>query len=158
MSNDHTKDLGALIARAMVGIVFVFHGAQKLFGLFGGPGLEGFGGFLQSLGVPFPALSAVLAGSAELFGGLSLLLGVGQRAIGVPLVFTMLVAAFSAHTGFDVQKGGMEYPLTLGAVVAGLALIGPGRFNALTLVQRLRGQPAEGQATAKASAPEPLRV
>ena len=121
-------DLGLLALRLMGGTVFAFHGAQKLFGAFGGPGLEGFGGYLESLGVPFPALSAWLAAVTELVGGLALITGFGQRLIAVPLTFTMLVAAFSAHSGFSAQTGGMEYPLMLAAVSLALGLTGPGRF------------------------------
>lgn len=123
-----STDLGLLLMRLMVGLVFVFHGAQKLFGIWGGYGIEGTAGFMESLGLPFPTLSAILAGSAELAGGLALLTGFGQRLLAIPLTFTMLVAAFSAHTGFAAGSGGMEYPLTLALVVAGLGLTGPGRF------------------------------
>lgn len=121
-------DLALLVMRLMVGIVFVFHGSQKLFGLFGGYGITGTAGWMESLGIPLPLVSATLAGAAEFFGGIALVTGVGQRLLAVPLAFTMLVAATTAHSGFDATSGGMEYPLTLAAVVAGLGLLGPGRF------------------------------
>ncbi len=134
--NDATQkwmtDSGLLVIRLMVGTVFVFHGSQKLFGMFGGAGIEGFAGFLTSLGIPLPTLSAYLAGSSEFFGGLLLIAGVGVRLVGIPLAFTMLVAAFTVGQGFENMTGGNEYPLTLAAVVTGLGLIGPGR---LTLIQ-----------------------
>lgn len=132
-------DAGLLGMRLMVGVVFTYHGAQKLFGVLGGPGIEGFAGFLASLGVPLPTLNAYLAGGAEFFGGLLLITGVGARLASIPLVFTMLVAAFVAKDGFDARSGGMEYPLTLAFVVAGLGLIGPGRLTigrALALARR----------------------
>lgn len=119
-------DLGLLLIRLMVGIVFVFHGSQKLFGLFEGPGIEGFAGWLTSLGVPLPTVSAWLAGLAEFVGGLAILTGFGLRLLALPVVFTMLVACYAVRDkGF---AGGMEFPLTLGFVVAGLGLIGPGRL------------------------------
>ena len=127
-------DLGLLIGRVMLGVVFVFHGSQKLFGAFGGPGIEGFTGFLGSLGVPLPGLNAWLAAGVEFVGGLALLLGFGVRVLGLPLVITMLVAAFTAHSGFSAQSGGMEYPLTLAALTATLTLTGPGHFSLATLL------------------------
>jgi putative oxidoreductase len=121
------SDAGLLLIRVGLGVVFVFHGSQKLFGLFGGGGLEGTAGFMAKLGLPAPMAQAVLAGSAEFFGGLALLTGFGARLAVVPLVVTMLVASFWVHgEAFDVQKGGMEYPLTLAFVLAGLGLTGPG--------------------------------
>lgn len=72
-----------------------------------------------------------------------LLGGLGFRVALWPLVFTMLVAAFAAHGGaFNVQNGGMEYPLTLGMMVAGLALVGPGSLAVTRLVPRRAGATA----------------
>lgn len=121
-------DLALLGIRAMVGAVFVFHGAQKLFGAFGGYGLEGTAGWMASIGIPFADVSAFLAGSTEFFGGLALIAGLATRLVSVPLLFTMLVASFTAHTGFNAATGGMEYPLTLAVIAAALSLTGAGRF------------------------------
>jgi putative oxidoreductase len=120
-------DLGLLLVRLMVGVVFVFHGSQKLFGAFGGYGLEATADWMGSIGIPFPLASAVAAGLAELCGGLALIAGFGQRLLAIPLTFTMLVAA-STHEGFSAASGGMEYALVLAVAVAGLGLLGPGRF------------------------------
>lgn len=131
-----TIDTGLLVIRAMLAVVFLFHGGQKLFGLFGGHGIAGMAGYLEGLGVPFPMASALLAGSAEFFGGAALLTGVGLRIAAIPMVITMLVASFTANGGaFSAQAGGMEYPLTLAAMLTGLGLTGPGRF---TLVRAMR--------------------
>ena len=66
----------------------------------------------------------------------ALLLGTGVRLAAVPLTVTMLVAAFVAHgQAFDIQKGGMEYPLTLAVIVLALGLAGPGRFNVMNLIR-----------------------
>ena len=128
MNSQTRNDIARLLLRAMVGVVFLFHGSQKLFGLFGGYGLEATGGFMESIGLPFGTFMALMAGSAELLGGLALVAGVGFRFVAPPLVFTMLVAAFAAHTGFDATQGGMEYPLVLAAASAAIGLLGPGRF------------------------------
>jgi putative oxidoreductase len=122
------NDVGLLALRLMLGAVFFFHGAQKVFGLFGGYGIEGTANFMEGIGIPFPMLSATLAGITELVGGVALWVGFGQRLISIPLTFTMLVAAFSAHSGFNGATGGMEYPLTLAVFSAGLGLLGPGRI------------------------------
>jgi putative oxidoreductase len=126
--NTRSLDLGLLSIRLLTGLVFVVHGSQKLFGLFGGYGLAGTAGWMESIGLPFPMLSATLAGSTELIGGLALLTGFGQRLLAWPLAFTMLVASLTAHSGFDAAAGGMEYPLLLVFVTAGLGLTGPGSF------------------------------
>ena len=97
MNSPRYIDSALLLTRIMLGTVFIFHGSQKLFAAFGGPGIEGFSGFLSQLGVPFPELSAALAASAEFFGGILLVTGLGVRLAVVPMVFTMLVAAFTVH-------------------------------------------------------------
>lgn len=132
MSYSSAANLGLLLIRVMVGVVFMFHGSQKLFGMFGGPGIDGFAASLESnLNFPLPVLNAWLAACAEFFGGVSLVLGLATRIAAVPLVITMLVAAFMVHGGaFSLQHNGMEYALTLGVVVAGLALTGPGAYSA----------------------------
>ena len=122
-------DIGLLLIRLMLGVVFVFHGSQKLFGLFDGPGVKGFAGYLESLNVPYPLLSAYLAGSAEFVGGIAMLLGVGLPVAAVLICCVMGVAIFKVHLGgFSGQSGGMEYPLTLAVVAAAMGMLGPGRF------------------------------
>ena len=123
-----SPDTGLLITRLMLAVVFAFHGSQKLFGLFGGYGIEGTAGFFEQLGMPFPTASVVLAGGTELFGGLALALGLFARPAALGLAVTMFVAALSAHTGFNGQTGGMEYPLTLAVLSLALAVSGPGRL------------------------------
>lgn len=152
--SQHSLNAGLLAIRIMVGVVFVFHGSQKLFGAFGGPGLEGFAGFLTQLQVPFPMASAVLAAVAEFGGGLALIAGVGTRAVALPLVVTMLVAAFKVHgSAFSAQAGGMEYALTLAVISAGLGLTGAGAFS----VDHLLGSSLKTQ-TSGSGKIEPRRV
>ena len=147
-------DLGLFLIRAMLGVVFVFHGGQKLFGLFGGYGLEGTAGWMESVGIPLPLVSATLAGAAEFFGGLALLSGLGARLFAFALALTMVVASLTL-SGFDAQAGGMEYPLTLAFVAAGLVLTGPGRlclslpFPRVSRDQR-RAIPSQAEAEARA--------
>jgi putative oxidoreductase len=124
-----SRDLGLLLIRTMVGVVFVFHGSQKLFGAFGGAGMEGFTGFLTQLEVPYPALNAYMAAMAEFAGGLALILGLGTRFVAIPLVVTMLVASFTAHRGAFALPSGMEYSLSLAVISAGLGLTGAGRWS-----------------------------
>ena len=90
----HRRRLGPAGPAPPIGIIFVAHGAQKLFGWFGGYGLEGTGQFMASLGLTPGYLMALLAGSAEFFGGLALLLGVLVRPAAAALAFAMVVAIF----------------------------------------------------------------
>lgn len=129
-SNTLRRDLPLLLMRLMIGWVFVFHGSQKLFGWFGGYGIEGTAGFFEQIGIPFPVANVILAGSAEFFGGLVLLIGTGTSIAVIPMIVSMLVASFVAHgKAFSVQDGGMEYALTLAVVLTALGLMGPGRFT-----------------------------
>ena len=122
---------GTLALRIPIGIIFVAHGAQKLFGAFGGYGLEGTGQFMASLGLTPGYLMALLVGSAEFFGGLALLFGVLVRPAAAALAFAMLVAIFSVHIdkGLFVDKNGYEYALTLLAASVALLISGAGRVS-----------------------------
>ena len=137
--NAKLHDVGLLLIRVLPGVVFTYHGAQKVFGAFGGPGMEGFAGWLASMNVPMPTVSAWAAGLTEFLGGIALILGLGVRIVGLPLTVTMLVAAFMVHgKAFSAQNNGMEYPLTLAFIAAGLALTGAGRISLDALI---RGRP-----------------
>ena len=121
----------ALALRIPVGIIFVAHGAQKLFGWFGGYGLEGTGQFFGSIGLNPGTLMALLAGAAEFFGGLALVFGLLVRPAAAALSFAMLVAIFAVHfsKGFFLDKGGYEYALALFAASLSLLFSGAGRFS-----------------------------
>jgi len=123
-------DLGLLIIRLVIGLLFVGHGAQKLFGWFGGYGLKGTGGWLDSIGVKPGVAMALVAGLGELVGGLLFATGVGFWAGAVLIAITMLVAIVKVHgqNGLWVTQNGYEYNLTLIAVAIGLALVGPGAY------------------------------
>lgn len=126
----HNSD-GALVLRVLVGIIFAVHGAQKLFGWFGGYGLEGTGQFFDSVGIHPGTLMALLAGSAEFFGGLVLVIGLLVRPAAAALAFAMLIAIIMVHwnKGFFAASGGYEYALALFAVSLSLLLSGAGRFS-----------------------------
>ncbi|HJV24509.1 MAG TPA: DoxX family protein [Aromatoleum sp.] len=123
--------LAALALRIPVGIIFIAHGAQKLFGWFGGYGLTGTGQWMESIGLTPGYLMALMSGSAEFFGGLALLLGLLVRPASAVLSFTMLVAIFSVHIGnglFNANKG-YEFGLALLAVSVALLVSGGGSFS-----------------------------
>lgn len=122
---------GPLVLRVPVGFIFVAHGAQKLFGWFGGYGLEGTGGFMASLGLNPGTLMAALAGGAEFVGGLALILGLLVRPAAAALAFTMVVAIFSVHfqNGLFLSNNGYEFGLALFAASLSLAFTGAGRAS-----------------------------
>jgi putative oxidoreductase len=123
---------GALALRVPVGIIFAAHGAQKLFGWFGGYGLEGTGQFFGSVGLNPGHLMALLAGAAEFFGGLALVFGLLVRPAAAALAFAMLIAILAVHAGkgFFLDKGGYEYALALFAASVSLLFSGGGRLSA----------------------------
>ncbi len=106
-------------------------GIKKLFGAFGGYGLEGTGQWMASIGLAPGFLMALLAGGAEFFGGLALLLGVLVRPAAAVLAFTMLVAIFSVHfaNGLFLSNNGYEYGLALLAISVALMFNGGGRLS-----------------------------
>ena len=123
--------LGPLVLRIPVGLIFAAHGAQKLFGWFGGYGLEGTGQWMASIGLAPGYLMALLAGGAEFFGGLALLLGLLVRPASLALAFAMLVAIFTVHIdkGLFMSNNGYEYGLALLAVAVALLISGAGRAS-----------------------------
>jgi putative oxidoreductase len=123
--------IGLVILRLVVGLSLAAHGAQKVFGWFGGYGLAGTGQFLEQLGFRPGRVQAALAGTAELLGGLFLAGGFLTPAAAAAVVAVMLVAAVSVHIekGFFAHNGGYEYTLVLGGAAVALAFTGPGAFS-----------------------------
>lgn len=122
----------ALILRVPVGLILAAHGAQKLFGWFGGYGLDGTGQWLASIGLEPGYLMALLAGSAEFLGGLALAIGLLTRPAAFVNAIAMLVAIFAVHigNGLFISNNGYEYALTLFVVSVAFFIQGGGRFAA----------------------------
>ena len=123
--------IGLLLLRVVVGLTLAAHGSQKLFGWFGGGGIEGTGQGLEKLGFVPGRRIAVLAGLAEMGGGILLALGAATPFAAAILLGVMIVAIVSVHwkQGFFVTQGGYEYPLVLGLAALSLAFTGPGLLS-----------------------------
>jgi putative oxidoreductase len=123
--------IGILLLRLVVGLTLAAHGAQKLFGWFGGHGLTGTGGFLEQVGFVPGRRNALFAGLAEVVGGLLLALGLATPVAAAVLFSVMVVAGVSAHAqkGFFLHNGGYEYTLILGIAALSIAFTGPGSVS-----------------------------
>lgn len=130
--------LSQLVLRVPVGIIFTAHGSQKLFGWFGGYGLEGTGQWMASIGLAPGYLMALLAGGAEFLGGLALILGLLVRPAATVLAVTMVVAIFSVHVGngLFMSNNGYEFGLALLAASLALAINGAGRGSLDAVLSR----------------------
>ncbi|MFF7978907.1 DoxX family protein [Streptomyces sp. NPDC007901] len=130
MSCYDRRDVGLLLLRLGTGGVLAAHGAQKLFGWFGGGGIEGTGQFMESVGYAPGRQSAMAAGLAEAGGGTLLALGLATPAAGAAAAGAMAgAAALHMPNGFFAAEGGYEYAASLGLTAAGLAVSGPGRLS-----------------------------
>lgn len=143
ISNSITKteqSLSALPLRLIAGLLFTAHGAQKLFAWFGGYGLDGTGQWMESIGLSPGYLMALMAGSAEFFGGLLLIVGFLTRPTSFVLAITMIVAIFTVHidNGLFMSNNGYEFGLALIAISISLLFSGAGKLSLDNLVaQRL---------------------
>lgn len=136
---------GIAILRIAVGMIFVAHGAQKLFGLFGGPGLSGTSEYFTALGLS-PAYPLALVWALIEFGcGVLVLLGAWTRWAAIPLAIGMAVAIWKAHlvNGFFINWSltagvghGYEFNLVLIAACACLSLTGAGELSIDQLLDR----------------------
>ena len=123
--------VGLLLGRVMLGAAMAAHGTQKLFGWFGGSGLEKTGGFLEALGFRPGRAFAAAASVTEVLSGVLVAFGL-LGPIGPALMLSvMVVAAVTVHWkgGFFAQSNGIELPFLYTAGALGLALVGPGRFS-----------------------------
>jgi putative oxidoreductase len=123
--------VSGLVLRVPLGIILTAHGAQKLFGWFGGYGLEGTAGWMESVGFAPGFVMALLAGSAEFFGGILLMLGLLTRPAAVIAAFTMAMA-MTVHigNGLFISNNGYEFALILLAASLALVLSGAGSLSA----------------------------
>jgi putative oxidoreductase len=176
-------DLALLILRVVVGLLFVGHGAQKLFGVWGGHGLAGTAGFFESIGLRPGRIHAPAAGAAELVGGALLALGLFTPIGSALIIAVMVAAALTVHlaNGVWATENGIELNLVYAAVGVALAGTGAGSislddaFNldlagtgwALGALGAgivggvgavLSGRMAAGRPTATATAEQPQRV
>lgn len=120
-----SRDLGLLVGRVVLGVVFVVHGWQKWSDGIGGT-QEGF----AAMGVPVADAAAIGQAGLEVVGGVLLLVGALTHVVGWLLGLSMLGAAWFAHRdAFLAADGGYEFVLVLAAFAVLLALVGPGRFS-----------------------------
>lgn len=124
-------DIGLLVLRAVLGLIFIGHGSQKVFGLFGGAGLNGTINWIGSMGLRPAWFWGLVASLSEFGGGVLLLLGLFTPLGSLGIIAAMLVAIVQVHwsKGFWNTKGGIEFPLTNIAGALTLALTGPGRYS-----------------------------
>ena len=135
---DRLGVFGEPLIRAAAGLLLMPHGAQKLFGVFGGGGVSGTAGFFAQIGIEPAVLAALAVGAIEFFGGLFLALGLLTRPAALAITVVMALATFYVHlgNGFFWTSGGYEYPLFWGLVALGFVLRGGGRYSLDALIGR----------------------
>ena len=138
MNDSKRQDIALLVLRLAIAATFIGHGGQLLFGLFGGPGLEG---ITSSQGQVMGTLVAV----GEFFGGLGMLLGLLTRFTALAQIVIMLGAIVKVHlpNGFFLPKG-YEYNVVLISIMVTILLLGPGKYaigRFLPLPKTADGQP-----------------
>jgi putative oxidoreductase len=123
-------EIGLLLLRLTVGLTLAAHGAQKLFGWFGGPGLEATGQLFETLGFLPGRRQALMASLGETGGGLLLALGL-LAPIGAAVICSVMLVAMAVHikNGFFAQNGGYEYTVVLGVAALSIAFTGPGSLS-----------------------------
>lgn len=128
---DHLGNLATLVLRLVLGGFLAGHGAQKLFGSFGGPGIDGTTQIVESQGLKPPKPWAVLGGASEFGGGALTALGFLNPLGPIGIIAAMAMAAKTVHGGQPIwaQEGGAEFPVTNMAAATALMLGGPGRYS-----------------------------
>lgn len=127
-----TDSAGLLLLRLALGAVFIAHGAQKLFGSFGGDGIDGTQEMFDGLGIPLADVMAPFVAVVEFGGGILLVLGLATPLVALALIGDMVVAVITVHgeNGFFSADNGFEFNLMLAAASATLLFAGAGRFSA----------------------------
>jgi putative oxidoreductase len=147
-------DAGLLLMRVVLGGVMAAHGAQKLFGWFGGHGLAGTGNWLEAMGLRPAGVYAAVNGLAEFGGGVLLALGLLTPLGAAAVAGVMFVAIATVHwrNGFFNSSGGYEFNLLIAATAIGLAITGPGEISIDHLAGWTLAGPAWGLAALGISA------
>jgi putative oxidoreductase len=129
-------DFALLILRIVFRLTFAAHGTQKLFGWFGGHGLQGTGGFFDSIGIKPGHTMALIAGLSELIGGLLIAFGLLTQLGALLMIIPMVVAIVKVHgqNGYWVADGGFEYNIAIIAVALSVGLAGPGAYSLDALI------------------------
>ncbi|MCK4852151.1 MAG: DoxX family protein [Candidatus Omnitrophica bacterium] len=125
------KDFSMFVLRLILGMIFIAHGAQKLFGMFGGIGIEGTTKMMEGLGFYDPHALALIWSGIEFTGGVFLVLGVLARYAAVSITVIMLVSIWKINLayGFFIQNGGYEYNLLIIAACVPLICLGGGTWS-----------------------------
>ncbi|WP_110113886.1 DoxX family protein [Bacillus sp. CGMCC 1.16541] len=128
--------IGLLLIRLVVGLSFMGHGAQKLFGWFGGHGVQGTGGFFESIGIKPGKQMAIIAGLTELVGGALFVLGLLTPLAAAMIIGTMIIAIVKVHgaNGYWVTQNGYEFNLFIIVVALAVALMGAGSYSVDMLI------------------------
>ncbi|AYE49965.1 MULTISPECIES: DoxX family protein [Priestia] len=128
--------IGLLLIRLVIGLSFMAHGTQKLFGWFGGHGLKGTGGWFESIGMKPGVRMALMAGLSELVGGALFAAGLLTPLGALLIAGTMVMAIVKVHgpNGYWATQNGYEYNLTLLVVAIGVAIAGPGYYAIDTFI------------------------
>jgi putative oxidoreductase len=124
-------DLAIFVLRVTVGVIFLAHGLQKLFGAFGGPGINGTASMLSGMGFSPAEIWAWALAIAETVGGLFLILGVLPKLCSLMIAIIMVVAIVKIHgpKGFFMMKGGFEYQLLIISACISLMITGGGKYS-----------------------------
>ena len=135
--------IGLLLLRVVAGLTVAAHGAQKLFGWAGGPGIEKFGGFMESMGLKPGWMWAVAGGLLEFGGGLCVALGLLTPLAALAVMVMMLCAIGLVHwsKGFFNSEGGLEFPAVIAGGMLCLAATGGGDYSLDSLWGLTFGQP-----------------
>ncbi len=129
--------LSLLVIRLALGTIFIAHGAQKVFGAFGGPGIAGVTGMVTALGFHPPLVWSYALALTEFLGGIGILLGLLTRLAGIGIIVVMSVAIATVHgpSGFFLPKG-FEFNIALIAMALSLVISGAGMFSLDWLIRR----------------------
>ncbi|MBF0493640.1 MAG: DoxX family protein [Candidatus Omnitrophica bacterium] len=131
MKEKTAKDLSLFVLRLGLGAIFLAHGAQNLFGMFGGVGIEGTTKMMESLGFSYPYYSAIVWSCAEFFGGMFLIMGFFARISAILIAALLVVSIYKINfsNGFFIQNGGYEFDLLMIIGCAQIAFMGGGNWS-----------------------------